>query len=1384
MVKNTIHTFQKMNKDITESKSPIQFYYDAHNIRFITTDEVITGGFSFEKGNDIILEIPTPIIDSVNLRINYNNKYLSYTAKINTQPRNELEETYYISNNNYKTSERQQIIGHTIIRDYIVLFTTDNKGFDCIWKVNDETYELELLYLRNLNFSTSYPIQALNNYENETIDKIYWVDGRNQMQFININQSIENQDLENLIDISFNNIQMVGTFDLSQPKIIDVNQGGNHTSGMIQYAYNLYRINGSQTKISPLSELIPLDKGEGLGGGDINEIVGSVPVIEIDNLDKGYTNLKLYAIKYTSFNQLPSISLILDRDITSVNSIIYYDDGNIIQSISLEEFLFLGSDIIIPKHINTKNNIMFLANYKEKDFDIDTLNTNISIDLRAFSFESNTTQTPIYSSLIEDNLGNLTTNEGIYIINNNNINGSVKLDYKHPAININYDKYNKQYNNNIIGGEGAYIKYKIVRNQININSFSEEDSKGKFLKDNEVYRIAIQFYNKYGQNSLPKWIGDFKNIIVNNESNLNGYYASLEITLKPLFYTWLNDESNFLDENGIYDELLKPIGYRLLRAERNFIDRTIICQGLLNGMLSQCNGDTTDNNEAISPIQKEVVNKGLKLPSMMRRFDEYLSPMWGNKTYLRLDRASRYDHPAYNGFNDFAGLEVFNSIASSGKYHGTYQFNKLMQMFSPDITFNSLVNIGNTTLNIIGGIKNNYNAMWGQIRDDEGSKQIFNEIKVKNAISRHDIKAGGSDLEVIQGGNFGTDITRFGFFAPGYDMQFLQTYREYTGNFISTNKTYDIYGTPLIVEKAQGRTVYNNNLDMIFTNTLEALFTDSGDGSSGIDDPDRALNGVNSWGAKNITFSLGTPLFNTDQRKSIETLYQESNINDTSVGLIGEFRIDNNLVYLGNIYGGNSYESKKRTNYLEVGDYNLITTNIYNCLHIGDTFVQNFKFTKIFKTDTEIYSASSEQLTEIVNFKCETTIDLSNRNDESLQDWDNRFQPRYDDYHKYNKVYSQDTNLIVRRNLDYKFRKVNSFDTNVIATKTKTPGEIIDSWTDLQPNDVITLDGKYGPINNLISWRDELYTFQDRGIAGLSIQPRVQVQGSDGISVGLGTGKILAEYKYLTTNSGSINKWGILPTEMGMYYLDAINKTFNVIGSEFKGISDTEGFHKYFLDNVELESLKQDNPIIYRGVSIGWDKVTNDIYLSLFKNDDSKITLALNLAQGGFSSTYDYHSSIYIYTKGKTITINPNTNLNNVLYQSFIGEYNYFYGINKKSLMSFVLNPEPNIECTFNNLEYKSEAWNNINQEVNYTWERIRAYNEFQDSTLVNLENRSNIRKLNRKWRLNIPRDKNKINRIRNNWTIITLESNNINSLKYRNHDIISYYNPNYKIIQ
>jgi hypothetical protein len=79
-------------------------------------------------------------------------------------------------------------IGSCVIGDNLIVFTTDS-GVDRIYKIREpDSYisDVIMLYEGNLNFSKDNPIQTLGTIENENIQKVYWVDGRNQPRFINI----------------------------------------------------------------------------------------------------------------------------------------------------------------------------------------------------------------------------------------------------------------------------------------------------------------------------------------------------------------------------------------------------------------------------------------------------------------------------------------------------------------------------------------------------------------------------------------------------------------------------------------------------------------------------------------------------------------------------------------------------------------------------------------------------------------------------------------------------------------------------------------------------------------------------------------------------------------------------------------------------------------------------------------------------------------------------------------------------------------------------------------------------------------------------------------------------------------------------------------------
>jgi hypothetical protein len=1574
MNKQVRHTYKGMTRDITKSKFPNDFYYEGNNIRIVTTDTQSTGSVANEKGNSILLTIPQPEI--VPNATNPLKGYISYGVSGSLQYNNSEIMSQYSVGGIYKMSGTQEIIGSTTTVDSIILITTDNSGFDCIWKINDSTFQIRLLYMRNLGLSTSRPIQILSNFENTRIDKIYWVDGSNQMRFLNTEHSILNEDIEELIDISSTTINMVGSFDFKAPEISRIVSGGTHTAGMIQYAYNLYRVNSSQTKLSPLSPLVALTKGERSGGGKVNESVGATPIIEISGLDPIYTHIKVYAVKYTSYNELPSISIIEEREIPGSRSISVFDDGTTIQKITLDEFIFLGSDIIVPKHIESKDNRLFLANYNE-------INFKVRLDTRAYSFTSGGL------CQVYDNIS--------LIPNTDQITGDSRVitgsftddpDWKFSSININYDLYKYQKGSgtsNILGGEGKYLKYKLTTpDAANINT------KNKYFKDNEIYRLGIEFYNKYGQTTLPMWVADFRS----PEGNLVNNFNSLEVELKPDFFVWLNTPSSFKTD---YD---KPVGYRMLIAERTVLDRTIVSSGLLGTMMIN---NKSRYNEALDDEvfnltgqdlirRQELAKKLVKTPNLLLRNCNKTSnyglvrPLRRNEHLYNLCR--RREH--YN-------TEIQRAYFSGDTSGRFYQYNQMLQIYSPETLFNFNDNpTSGLKLRIKGLYRNTYNASWGQVIDSaKADKTVVHEgkcyfglipqyssqtEKITGDVNRPWNRGfigdgsgstpgkinfqqyyrvyGNNSEELINGtlkdlvifnedfnvtstgdptenypgcedfintsnGNRSISTLRFNpknkyitmdsngdivpkeginnfiwspaiikftvrplpaYASTPYVLEvleepegsiksttvppttstpqagtrvievntsslpktaspirlesFLRIYANTittpfecevdveasVGNVstnyikkVSLNNYYNyldslasvalpsqfiptpgtplesIYGRPELVERGQSYTSYNGDSTYRYTNSFLNIYTDGSSDWRDIGSFGRRIVRGNSDHNRCITFVLGPndPNFDPNNRPTLESIFNSlpPNANITNNHAVyGELVKNNEQIYLGNIYGGNSYEDKRRTNYIQIGDYVK-----FNQLHPvnkipspGDTFVSPFRFLRVVRRDSEVLSEGTAQFEEIIEYVTETTIDLKNRSDLSLSSWDSKFQPRNEDFHDYNRVYSQVSNVFKKRGLNFNVKTFEKFDSNIIATKVKNAGEIIDNWTDVLPNEVMTLDGKYGSINALVNFRDKVYAIQDTGVAYLSINPRVQIQGTDGIALELGTGGVLQDYQYMSTSSGTLNKWSVVSTPQGFYYFDTLNKSLMAFKEGLGSLSDSLGMHEFFINNSILSELKIDNPILKKGISSGFDYINNEVLMTFLQakgQSDKSFTIAYSEGSGSFTSFYDYKPSRYISKGDNFITTDP---ANTSIYQQHAGEYGEFYGARYDSYITVMVNPEADMDTVFDNIKYKSEVYIKDIQtlldtdEENKTLTHVRLFNEYQDSGKVPLVvgRNSNLRRKFRDWNAILPRHKGTRQRIRNPWVFLTLHFDNRihQNHKFILHDIVISY--------
>ena len=1343
MIKKQELGYNGMSKDLARDKQSNK-YFDAKNIRILATDQQSSFAVTNEAGNELIVSIPSPVVNTDSTSIDYtgvdgSTKSLIYSTQSSIIPRCELEKTYL-----RKFSDEQIIIGTKELRDSALIVTTDNNGFDCFWELenlNDGNFELSLLYMGDLGLSKNNLVQVLFNYENSVIQKIYFVDGAHQLRFFNIKQSVENGDSINLIDLSNSAIDVVSTFNLSQPSIDGVVSGGSHTSGMIQYAYGLYILNGAQTTISPVSELVPIDKGEDLGGGEVNEILGKSVRISIANIDTKFTNVKIYSIKYTSYNQIPEINIVADREIDDFNSFTFTDDGTSEEAISLEAFTFLGSNPIIPKHIATKDNRLFPINIKELSFDVD-------LDCRAYSYNSS---------------GNAAVLNNAFLTNTGAVSGALTLvpssfniPENNDSINADYNTQKYQINGSTYGATGKHIVVEVTQ-----NSLPDSVSKNlQFLKDRELYRIGIKFYNRRGQSSEPNWIMDLKA----PEGNLEGNYNQLRVSLTPNFYIWLNDDSNFDSEDD------RPVGFKVLRADRTLSDQTIYSQGMINPMVANYlnRGKKTSlsgRKKAVNSVDSDII------PSVTRMFKR-LSPFVECKDYHELCWESGQD----NSFNDLgrgASFESYKASSSDDWRAQNFQHNRLMQFFSPEVLFRDNPIDSSYKLRVVGLAEQEEVNNWST-ETNPNSGNSSQEIKFIGGIA---IYTGGVNPNVISGSP--NNVSDFGFFGPtnsDNSQATHQMYRSFKNFYKNSIIEYEIYGSPELTQEGADFTAYNNDFSLRYSNNLKTMIIDDFRNSDHVnDDCEVQVRGCNTIGAKCITFAEGPDesSYPLDARRSIEQMYTSTGISNPNGVLIAEFVKDSSVLYVGNIYGGMSNESKSVSSYIEIGEYtDLDSSTSVNIASPGDTFVNDFIFTKMAKSDTEVRSQAFNVVSEIVSIRVETTIDLKNRNDLSLGKWDNRWQPKYDEYQKYNGVYSQQPTLIKSVDTGNKIKKIQEFDGRIMSSKEKIPGEFIDSWTDFLENETMDLDGKYGPINAVVNLKDEIFCLQDTAVAHIAINPRVQVPGGDGIALELGTGGILHDYSYKSTTLGTLNKWGVINTENSFYFVDPINKgimTFN--GGAVSRLSDLKGFHHDLLNRISDE-VRIDNPVLGTGVSVGYNPVNADVYFS-FLQSTGQFTLGFNEKIGEFTSEYSYVPSWYINKGNVLISTNP---ASNQMWEHFKGLPNHFYGTHYKSSITLHIAPEGN-EIILNNASYKLELTDVSGNEIpNKGLTGVRVYNDYQDSGEVELVLRQNVFHKFRNWKINMPRAKGSRDRVRSAWGFAEFSFNNEDGNKLILHDISIFY--------
>jgi hypothetical protein len=548
-------------------------------------------------------------------------------------------------------------IGFTTIRDDIYIYTTNNTtanpgGHDLnlpadptcagqIWKLNYNVTSfaptVTLMYNGLIDFTTQHPIAptaTLGRYENLDIQRLYWTDFFNPLRSINVADA-------NLIALDPSILDITPSVDFGIGILQKVSTGGVLPVGCYQLAYRLKNTSGSVTNFSELSNnvfITPYDEGSSTSGQTnwklfVGAAKGTITnkqiTWNIQDLDIDFERIEIAIIFRDELDSIPEIKILAEEPVPLNGEItITYTGSEEFTTMELTEFISLLTSFTHCKTIGTKDNRLFAGNVK-------VLGRDIDYDARAFrAFTSGGDDIILTNSNVSDTYDStdaralLETQDTIndysdalkgcyYKPGSANLGGSgTNISYEFGTVAIQADLSTAaivgstspfRYTNpktglitvdslNVLESDDTTIQ-EYPTNNINEDiKYTYYSSLFKGYQHEEIYRMAIMFYDKQKNPLFDKWIGDIK---FPKCSDLcpaaNRIYSdgTAQTTATDFSLSFVNGTTAYVNQLCIKFSISIPAnirdlvsGYSITRVKREKNDSTILATGILNCVLS------------------------------------------------------------------------------------------------------------------------------------------------------------------------------------------------------------------------------------------------------------------------------------------------------------------------------------------------------------------------------------------------------------------------------------------------------------------------------------------------------------------------------------------------------------------------------------------------------------------------------------------------------------------------------------------------------------------------------------------------------------------------------------------------------------------------------
>lgn len=488
------------------------------------------------------------------------------------------------------------------------------------------------------------------------------------------------------------------------------------------------------------------------------------------------------------------------------------------------------------------------------------------------------------------------------------------------------------------------------------------------------------------------------------------------------------------------------------------------------------------------------------------------------------------------------------------------------------------------------------------------------------------------------------------------------------------------------------------------------------------------------------------------------------------------------IEHIKDMYGGqdgnltiNLEDNVISVDFPDIGSFTIDILKHYEPLQVsweyGDTYYQRFDTLK-----TYAYSEEDENsIVDITSFMVETRVNVDGRYDRN-RGQESNLQMSPTNFNLVNDVYSQRDNFFTYRILDDDVQSRTTFPNQITWSLTKTAGEQIDAWMNITLASILDLDGTKGKISALKNFNNNIIAFQEKGLSHIMFNSRAQIATSEAVPIQIAsTGKVDGQ-QYLTTDVGCQDKWNIVTTPNGLYFVDYFNKSIYRFNGQLEDISTPNGFRSWCYENLNSTAN-----------ILGYYDIKNKEVM--YYIGDTGFTLDNSIHPGwlGFSELTGAFSSFYTYPKARLANVQDkglwllSAGDDTYVYTHQTGNYNELLNTDKSFYgLTVIPRQDSNIVKTFNNVEFRADSYNGIILDDNNTFDTISAETEYQERTpdLLTYDKYrpSNLKKKFRTWRANIPRVNNGYNRFVNQWAKIGLWKMKPNTEKTILHDLSVWY--------